>query len=107
MRFWPAVALGSLVSNLITGGPIVTVLAITLANTLEALIGAWVYRAIQKKQSALPLYGDVVGTVASSCVGAAISATIGALALKIGGLIASSSFESVWVMIKLGYSYMN
>ena len=59
MRFWPAVALGSLVSNLITGGPIVTVLAITLANTLEALIGAWIYRAIQKKQSALPQYARI------------------------------------------------
>lgn len=97
MRFWPAVALGALVANLIAGGPIFTVLMITLANTLEALIGAWVYRTIQKKQSVSPLYGNVVATVASSFVGAATSATIGALALTIGGLIAWNSYASVWV----------
>ena len=97
MRFWPAVALGALVANAVSGVPILAVLMMTIGCTLEATIGAWIYRAIQKRLIVSPLYGNVVSTVASSFVGAVTSATIGALALKIGGLIAWSSFASVWV----------
>ncbi len=97
MRFWPAVALGALVANAVSGVPILAVLMMTIGCTLEATIGAWIYRAIQKRLIVSPLYGNVVSTVASSFVGAATSATIGVLALKIGGVIAWSSFASVWV----------
>ncbi|HWT97092.1 MAG TPA: CHASE domain-containing protein, partial [Terriglobales bacterium] len=40
-RLWPAIALGALMANSLVGGPLSAV-PISLGNTLEALLGAWI-----------------------------------------------------------------
>src|SRR5438093_11941774 len=40
-RVWPGVALGALLANSWTGVPFYTVAGITVGNTLEALVGAY------------------------------------------------------------------
>lgn len=46
-RIWISIAIGAFAANLMTDGSIVTTLAITCGNTLEAVAGAALIRWIQ------------------------------------------------------------
>ena len=46
LRFWPAIALGALVTEAGTGVPLAVATGMALGNTLEAVIGAWALRKV-------------------------------------------------------------
>ena len=95
-RFIPAVALGALLANGWTGVPLGTVLGITLGNTLEAVVGAWLLlhfcfdRRLPRVRDVLLLAG--LAAVLSTTV----SATIGVLSLRLGDAVASGDMLSTW-----------
>jgi integral membrane sensor domain MASE1 len=96
-RFWPAVTLGALLTNIDTGVPAVTVLGITCGNTLEALAGAYLLRDVAGFRPSFPRVRDVLALIGFGAVlSTTVSATIGVSSLLIGGAISFTHATSVW-----------
>jgi integral membrane sensor domain MASE1 len=96
-RLWPGVALGALLANADTGVPAVTVLGITVGNTLEALAGAWLLRGVGRFDPSLRRVRDVLALVGlGAVVSTTVSATIGVTSLLLGDEIVFGDAASVW-----------
>jgi PAS domain S-box-containing protein len=102
-RIWPAVALGAFIVNFFTTVPPVTVLGLTLGNTVGPLCGTWLLRRLPGFQPSLTRLRDVLGLVIlGAFCGTAVSATIGTGTLFLTGVNAWSSFASTWRVWWLG-----
>jgi integral membrane sensor domain MASE1/serine phosphatase RsbU (regulator of sigma subunit) len=100
---WPGVALGAFLANAWTGVPLVTVLGITIGNTLEAVVGAFLLVGVARFQPSLERVRDVLALVALAAVmSTAIAATIGVASLVVGDEIPIDAFGSVWRVWWLG-----
>ena len=90
-RLWPAVAIGSLITNMTFGLPIPTALGIAAGSTLGALVGVYVLQLTafskrpEKIMNAVKFNG--IGAPASAFV----SAVVGVTALHATGLIPEDS----------------
>jgi len=104
---WPGVALGAFVANVTTPGvgwP--TAAAIAFGNTLEALVGATLVRR-HPFRPALDRTPDVLRfAFGAAAVGTAVSATVGALALRAANLVppdaVGHTFSVWWVGDAMG-----
>ena len=95
-RLWPGVALGALLANAWTGVPLVTVLGITIGNTLEALVGAYLLQRFRIRPS-LDAVRDVLGLVfLAGVISTTVSATVGVSSLLLGDEIGTANLASVW-----------
>jgi integral membrane sensor domain MASE1/anti-sigma regulatory factor (Ser/Thr protein kinase) len=96
-RVWPGVALGALLANAWTGVPFYTVLGITVGNTLEALVGAFLLLRVADFNPSLERVRDVLALVVLAAgVSTTVSATIGVLSLLAGGEIDADAFGTTW-----------
>jgi integral membrane sensor domain MASE1 len=96
-RMWPAVTLGALLTNVNTGVDAGTVLGITLGNTLEALVGAYLLLGVIRFRPTLERVGDVLALVVfGAVISTMVSATIGVTSLVIFGSVDFADFPSVW-----------
>src|SRR3954451_276808 len=96
-RMWPAVAVGALLTNIGTGVPAVTVLGITLGNTLEALAGAWLVQRVPGFDPSLRRVRDVLALAALGAgASTMISATIGVSSLLLGDATTWADVPSLW-----------
>jgi PAS domain S-box-containing protein len=85
-RFAPAIFLGALAANWLTGG-LATALPIGLGNMLEALAGAWlVQRLARIDRDLLPLT-RVTGITAAALLAPLASAAIGTASLALAGAL--------------------
>ena len=103
-RLWPGVALGAALANTFTGdAPAVTVLGITIGNTLEALVGAYLLRAGRFRPS-LDRVRDVLALVVLAAgLSTMVSATLGVTSLWIGDQIdRRGDLPSAWRVWWLG-----
>jgi class 3 adenylate cyclase/integral membrane sensor domain MASE1 len=95
-RLWPGVAIGALLANSWTGIPLFAVLGITLGNTLEGLMGAWLLHRFGFRP-ALDRVRDVIAlAVLAGGVSTAISAGVGVGSLLLAGEIDGGQLPSVW-----------
>jgi PAS domain S-box-containing protein len=100
-RIWPAILLGAVVANYPTTGWLS--LAIGCGNTLEALVGAWLLRRFAggveafRTPPGVAKFAVIMGGLATP-----ISATIGVIALALGGRVTESAFPVVWMTWWLG-----
>src|SRR5881396_1152955 len=77
-RYWPAVLVGALATNLLAGAPALVALAIAAGNTLEALAGTYTLRRIPGFRTQLDRVRDVIAfLVLAALASTAVSATIG------------------------------
>jgi PAS domain S-box-containing protein len=98
-RLWPGIALGAFLINWSTiTGPVDPVAAalvaagITVGNTLEALLGAYLLRRFAGFDGALERLRDVVGLVVlAALLSTLVSATIGVACAYWGGVIQSAN----------------
>lgn len=97
MQFWPAIALGALAANVVTGGPVLTIAGITIANTFEAVVGAWLIITLRRKLSHSLGHPEFLALAIAIFIASALGATIGVLALTFGGVIPWAVFGSAWV----------
>jgi integral membrane sensor domain MASE1 len=100
-RLWPGVALGAFLANVTTDVPLYTTLGITVGNTLEAVVGAWLLERFGFDPS-LRQVRDILGLVVlAGMVSTTISATIGVASLSLGNELTESAL-SVWRVWWLG-----
>ena len=100
-RIWPAILAGAIGANVETAGWIA--IALGAGNTLEALTGVWLVNrlagGVQAFRSPLGVgkFAAIAGALATP-----ISATIGVVALTLGGHAVWASFREVWITWWLG-----
>ena len=101
-RLWPAVALGALVANGISGASIGEAAVISVGNTLEAVVGATLLARVGFRP-ALERVSDVLALIVlGAIVSTTVSATNGVTALWISGDVPGSSYGSDWLLWWIG-----
>jgi integral membrane sensor domain MASE1 len=96
-RLWPAIFIGAVLTNINTGVPTGTVFGISIGNTLEAVVGAYLLREVVQIRPSLDRVVDVLALVAFGAVlSTMVSASIGVVSLLAGREIESSDLGSVW-----------
>ena len=96
-RLWPGVALGAIVANVLTGASIPVALGIAVGNTLEALFAVYALCLIPNFHRTLDRLIDAFSLlVVGGLVSTAISATVGVLSLRLGGIISSAQLVETW-----------
>src|SRR3954469_771661 len=95
LRFWPGVLIGDLLANSYSTLPIGSALGQTLGNMLEVLVAAMLIRRILARASPLDSLGGLGRLLAAIAAGTAISATIGPLSLRAGGVVTAGALPEV------------
>ena len=96
-RIWPGIALGAFLANAWTDVPIYTAFGITVGNTLEALVGAYLLNRLTDFRPSLERVRDVLSLVLlAGVVSTTVAATIGVTSLMLGDEIASGDFGITW-----------
>jgi diguanylate cyclase (GGDEF)-like protein/PAS domain S-box-containing protein len=95
-RLWPGVALGALLANSWTGVPPITVLGITVGNTLEALVGATLLVSVGGFRPSLERSRDVLALAAAAVLSTPVSATVGVASLYVGDAVLGEALLSTW-----------
>jgi PAS domain S-box-containing protein len=98
LRFWPAIALGAALANARTGAAPIAVTGAALANTLEAVSGAWLLGRFRTRLS-LERTVDAAALLTAAAAAAALAASIGTLGLELSG---SAGFWEPWRIWWLG-----
>jgi PAS domain S-box-containing protein len=104
-RMWPGVAIGAALANATTGSPpMESVVGITIGNTLEALVGAYLLVEVAHFRPALDRVRDVLAlAVLAAGLSTMVSATIGVASLWIGGELGGiGDVPSAWRVWWLG-----
>jgi diguanylate cyclase (GGDEF)-like protein len=102
-RVWPGVALGAFLVNITTAGSIWTSLAVAVGNTLEGVAGAYL---VSRFANGARCFDRVQDTLKFAFLGglgsSAISSTIGATALALGGFASWADYKPIWFTWWLG-----
>jgi signal transduction histidine kinase len=99
---WPGITLGVLLGSLLTGAPIKLALGMSVGNTLEALVGAYVLQRYVKFHCVMDRVQDVIGLVFVAIFSTVISATIGASTLVLTDLAPVEAYGSIWITWWIG-----
>jgi integral membrane sensor domain MASE1 len=96
-RMWPGVALGALLANSGTGIPIYSILGITIGNTGEALVGAYLLRHVADFRPSLERVRDVIAiAVFAGVLSTMVSATVGVASLLAAGDVTTGGLWDAW-----------
>jgi signal transduction histidine kinase len=94
-RLWPGIALGEIaVLNFVQ--PPGTILGQVVGNTLEVLIAALLFLRLAEGRTQFRRVRDVGALVIAAAVGTAVSATFGAVSLRLGGVIPAGQVGHLW-----------
>lgn len=96
INLWPGVSIGVFVGSMLTGAPIYLAFGMTLGNTLEAVVGAYVLRRVFNFHNAIDRIQDVMVLVGVSIFSTMISASIGASTLMFVGFEEWANFGGIW-----------
>ena len=95
LRLWPGIALGEVaVLNFVQ--PAGTILGQVVGNTLEVLIAALLFLLLAEGRTQFGRVRDVGALVVAAAVGTAVSATFGAVSLRLGGVIPAGQTGHLW-----------
>src|SRR5919199_5494071 len=85
-RLWPGIVVGDLLAGDYST-PVGTVLGQTAGNTLEVLFAALLLRRLASRRTGLERVTDVVALIACAVFAALLSASFGAVSLRLGNVI--------------------
>jgi signal transduction histidine kinase len=92
---WPGIVIGDLLlADFST--PWGTVAGQTIGNTLEVVVAALLFRRLAQNRIGLERVWDVLALVVCAAVGTLISAVFGVVSLRLGDVISSDEFGSVF-----------
>jgi len=95
-RIWPGIAVGAFFANLTTQGSVLAVCGITIGNTLEPLVGAYLLSRVDFRRSLERIRDVVALVVLAGGLSTIISATIGVASLDADGLVAHGTLFTTW-----------
>jgi integral membrane sensor domain MASE1 len=103
-RFWTGIALGALLVNLTTPHEhLLSAMGLSVGNTLQAVVGAWLLRRVVHFDNSLERLKDVVGLVVLAAgVSTMVSATIGVSVLCVSQFHRWDRFGELWSSYWLG-----
>jgi signal transduction histidine kinase len=105
LRFWPGILVGDLLANDYSTLPFGTAIAQTCGNVLEVVVATWLLLwATDKIGSPTRRLSGLQWMVVAIAAGTALSATVGALAALLGGVIGTGVAPEVWRTWWLGDS---
>ncbi len=93
---WPAVALAAVLVNVHMGAPVPVALLIAAGNTAEALAGAWMLRAVRFDPRLQRLFDVLCLILLGAAASTLISASVGVLALRLGGITSTATSGRAW-----------
>ena len=96
LQYWPGVVIGDLLANDYSTLPIGSALGQTAGNLAEVVVAAILIRRLCRQGSPLDSVNGLGGMLAAIAAGTLISATVGALSLRLGGVITTSALPTVW-----------
>jgi len=96
LRFWPGVLLGDLLANDYTALPLGSALGQTTGNVLEMLAATLLLQRLVRRGSPLGSVRGVSGMLAALAAGTLVSATVGGVSLRLGGVTAPDHVLQVW-----------
>jgi PAS domain S-box-containing protein len=96
-RFWPGIALGAFVVNIIGGIAPLGAAGIATGNTLEALAGAWLLTSFAGFRPSLQRLRDVFALVLAAIASTPVSATVGVAVLTVTGGAAGIPRGTLWL----------
>jgi signal transduction histidine kinase len=96
LAFWPGVLLGDLLANDWMRLPAGTALAQTVGNVLEVVLAAYLLRRAARSGYLLGRVDGLVRLLPPLALATMVSATVGTLASRAGGVIDWSAFLTVW-----------
>src|SRR5215470_2169166 len=96
LEFWPGVLIGDLLANDYMRLPVGTALAQTVGNVLEVLLAAYLLRRAARSGYLLGRVDGLVRLLPPLALATMVSATVGTLASRIGGVIGPDAFLTVW-----------
>lgn len=99
---WPGITLGVLLGSLLTGAPFDLALGMSIGNTLEAFLAAYILQRYVHFHPAMDRVWDVVGLVIVAIFSTMISATVGASTLVLLNLAPTEAFGSIWITWWIG-----
>jgi signal transduction histidine kinase len=95
LRFWPGVLVGDLLANSYSTLPIGSALGQTVGNVLEVVVATLLLREAAR-HGLLQRVGGLCRVLLALAVGTAISATVGVLSNRLGGVVDTSALPKVW-----------
>lgn len=102
-RVWPGILVGAFLASVTTSGSVPVSIVIAVANTLEALFGAWLVRRYANGRNAFERSSDVFRfALLAGAVATLVSATIGVTSLVLGGLARWEDYGPIWLTWWLG-----
>ncbi len=102
-RFWPGVALGTLLVNVSAGVPVLAACGMATGNTLEALLGTWFLRRVSGFRGSLDRISCVMGFVhLSAGLSTIVAATLGVASGRLGGVIPPADWGRAWLTWWIG-----
>jgi integral membrane sensor domain MASE1 len=96
LRFWPGVLIGDLLANDYSALPVGSALAQTTGNVLEMLAATLLMRRLLRGTAPLGSVRGLGRMLFALAAGTVVSATIGTVALRLGGVVADAQIVHVW-----------
>jgi signal transduction histidine kinase len=93
---WPGVLVGDLLVNDYSALPLGSAVGQTFGNMLEVLVATLLMRRLIPRGAPLASVGSLGRMVMAMAAGAAVSATVGALSLRLGAVIDTGAVPDVW-----------
>jgi signal transduction histidine kinase len=96
LAFWPGIVLGDLLANDWMKLPVGSALAQTVGNVLEVVLAAYLLRRAARSGDLLAPVDGIARLMLPLAVATMVSATIGTIANRLGGVITTDALPTVW-----------
>jgi signal transduction histidine kinase len=96
VSFWPGVLVGDLFANDYSTLPLGSALGQTVGNVLEVVVATLLIRRLVPAGSPLESVRGLLRMLVAIAAGVGVSATIGALSLRLGGVISTMTVATIW-----------
>ncbi|HEY2320443.1 MAG TPA: MASE1 domain-containing protein [Solirubrobacteraceae bacterium] len=96
LQLWPGVLIGDVLADNATHIPLAADIAQTAGNVLEVVVAVLILRYLLDRRGPQEALHDVAATALAIAAGAAVSATIGCIALHLAGVISLPHVTASW-----------